>query len=275
MESLQAFIHAVHDLDWLDLTWVDVLDILVVAFVTYWIILLIKGTRAVHMVAGLAIVFTAYVVSRILPMYTLHWILNSFLSSIILIVVVLFQEDIRRALARMGRNPLFAGIGRREEGLLLEEIVAAMEEMSRRRIGALIVLERETRLDDFLEGGTVVDARVSREILTSIFFPFSPLHDGAAILREGRVFAAGCVLPLTKRTDIEKSFGTRHRAALGITERTDAVALVVSEEDGSISVALDGVLRHGLSSSALMDALTSLFSPYTPREKARRREVGI
>ena len=269
MESLQNFLRAFLNLDWLDLTWVDVLDILVVTFVTYWIILLIKGTRAVHMVAGLAIVFIAYVVSRLLPMHTLHWIINSFLSSIILIIVVLFQEDIRRALARMGRNPLFAGMSRREESRLMEEIAVATVYMSERNVGALIVLERDTRLNDFLEGGTELDARVSREILTSIFFPLSPLHDGAAVLREGRIYAAGCFLPLTKRTDIHKSFGTRHRAALGITERSDAVVIVVSEEDGSISVALDGILQHGLSPKALREALTDLFSPYVPREKRK------
>ena len=269
MESLQTFLHAFQDLDWLDLTWVDVLDILVVTFVTYWIILLIKGTRAVHMVAGLAIVFIAYVVSRLLPMHTLHWIINSFLSSIILIIVVLFQEDIRRALARMGRNPLFAGMSRKEESRLLEEIAVATVNMSERNVGALIVLERETRLDDFLEGGTLLDARVAREILTSIFFPLSPLHDGATVLREGRIHAAGCFLPLTKRTDIHKSFGTRHRAALGITERADAVVIVVSEEDGSISVALDGILQHSLTPKALRESLTDLFSPYVPREKRK------
>jgi diadenylate cyclase len=160
----------------------------------------------------------------------------------------------------------------KEESKLLEEIVTGMAGMSERNVGALLVLERETRLDDFLEGGTLLDARVSREMLTSIFFPLSPLHDGATILREGRVYAAGCFLPLTKRTDIHKSFGTRHRAALGITERGDAVAIVVSEEDGSISMALDGILQHGLTSKALREALTSLFSPYVPREK-RKAEV--
>ena len=267
--SLDSMVSAVQNLDWIELSWVDLLDILVVAFVAYWIILLIKGTRAVHMVAGLAIVFIAYVISKILPMYTLHWILNSFLSSIIIIIVVLFQDDIRRVLARMGRNPLFVGMSPKEEGKLLEEIVAATGYMSERRLGSLVVLERETPLEDFLEGGTVLDARVSREALENIFFPPSPLHDGAAILREGRIYAAGCFLPLTKRTDIHKTFGTRHRAALGISERSDAVVIVVSEEDGSVSVVLDGILQHGLSARALRDALTDLFSPYVPRRKRK------
>lgn len=256
--------------DWIDFGWVDLLDILVVAFVTYWIILLIKGTRAIHMVSGLAIVFVAYVGSEILPFYTLHWILNAFLSSVVLIIVVLFQEDIRRALARMGRNPLFAGMTPKEESKLLEETVAATLVMSERHVGALIVLERETRLDDFLEGCTHLDAKVSREILASIFFPLSPLHDGASIIRKGRIYSAGCFLPLTNRTDISKSYGTRHRAAIGIAERTDAVAIVVSEEDGSISLAIDSGLHNGLSASDLKSILAKHFSPHLP--KGRRRK---
>ena len=258
-----------HNLDWIDLNWVDVLDILVVAFVTYWIILLIKGTRAVQILAGLAIVFIAYVISQILPMYTLQWILNVFLSSIILIIVILFQDDIRRALARMGRNPLFTGMTQKEESKLLGEIAASMVAMSERHVGALLVLERETRLDDFLEGGTILDAKVTREILKSIFFPLSPLHDWATVLREGRVFTAGSFLPLTVQTDIRKSLGTRHRAALGITEQTDAVAIVVSEEDGSISIALDGDLQHGLREEELKETLKELFYPHTPIEKRK------
>ena len=263
-----------HNFDWIQVTWVDVLDILVVAFVTYWIMLLIKGTRAVNMLAGLAIVFIAYVTSQILPMYTLHWILNIFLSSIIIIIVILFQEDIRRALARMGRNPLFSGMSRTEESLLLEEVSASVGAMSERHVGALLVLERETRLDEFLEGGTVLDARVTRELLKSIFFPLSPLHDGATVLREGRVHLAGCFLPLTARTDIRKSMGTRHRAALGIAEKTDAVVIVVSEEDGSISIAINGNLKHSLSPDELRKDLTTLFSPYMPKHK-RRAEASL
>jgi len=250
---------------WFQITWVDALDILVVAFVTYWLILLIRGTRAVNMIAGLGILFIAYVVSQVLPMYTLHWILNIFLSSIIIIIVILFQEDIRRALARMGKASIFTGVSRREESLLLEEISSALVSMSERRVGALLVLERETRLDDFLQGGTVLDARVSRELLKSIFFPLSPLHDGATVLRQGRVKAAGCFLPLTARTDIQKSMGTRHRAALGIGEKSDAVVLVVSEEDGSISIAHDGSIRQGVQREALLPTLTAIFSPYVPK----------
>jgi len=261
------------DLIWFQVTWVDALDIVVVAIVTYWVILLIKGTRAVNMIAGLAILFIAYVVSQILPMYTLHWILSIFLNSIIIIIVILFQEDIRRALARMGRASLFTGVSRREESILLEEITAALIAMSERRVGALLVLERETRVDDFLQGGTVLDARVSRELLKSIFLPLSPLHDGATVLREGRVRVAGCFLPLTARTDIQKSMGTRHRAALGIAEKSDAVVLVLSEEDGSVSIAKDANMQQGLRQAELLSALTAIFSPYVPKGR-KRKEVG-
>ncbi len=261
-----------HNLDWIHITWVDILDILVVAFVTYWILLLIRGTRAVHMLGGLGIVFIAFVLSQILPMYTLHWILNIFLGSIIIIIVILFQEDLRRALTRMGRNPLFSGMSKIEESRLLEEITTAMGAMAERHVGALLVLERETRLDEFLAGGTVLDAKVSREALKSIFFPLSPLHDGATVLREGRIYLAGCFLPLTNRTDVSKSWGTRHRAALGIVERTDAVVILVSEEDGSIAVALDGELHHGLGQEDLIKSLHALFTPHVP--KKARKEGG-
>jgi len=260
------------DLEWLDPTWVDLLDILVVAFVTYWIILLIKGTRAVHMIAGLAMVFIAYVISQIIPMYTLHWILKNFLSSIILIVVILFQDDIRRALARMGINPLFAGMSRKEESRFFEEIASAVAHMSERHIGALLVLERTSRLDDFLEGGTLLKAKVSKEILTSIFFPLSPLHDGATVLRKGEIHSAGCFLPLTKQTNIPKSFGTRHRAAMGITEETDAIAIVVSEEEGSISIAREGTLIQGLAHEQLRESLAESLDPYLSRQK---RTTGV
>jgi diadenylate cyclase len=264
--------YSLHKLDWIHITWVDILDILVVAFVTYWILLLIKGTRAVNMLGGLAIIFIAFVASQILPMYTLHWILNIFLSSIIIIIVILFQEDLRRALTRMGRNPLFSGMSKKEESRLLEEITSAMAAMSERHVGALLVLERETRLDEFLEGGTELDAKVSRETLKSIFFPLSPLHDGATVLREGRIYLAGCFLPLTIRTDIRKSWGTRHRAALGIAERTDAVVILVSEEDGSISLAMDGTLQHDLGQELLLKSLRSIFSSHMPKE-ARKDEA--
>ncbi len=264
----------------IDLHWVDLLDIIVVAFLTYWILVLIKGTRAVQMLGGLAIVFIMYVVSQVVHMYTLHWILNSFLSSILLIIVVLFQEDIRRALARMGRNPLFFGMTRKEESALFDELVSTASALSERHVGALLVLEQETQLDEFTEGGTLVDSRISRELLASIFFPLSPLHDGAVVIRKGRIHLAGCFLPLTRRTDISKELGSRHRAALGITENTDAVALVVSEENGAVSIAHEGQLYYRLSSSELRSKLKSICAPRAAKKKVitsegRRETQGV
>lgn len=258
----------------IDLHWVDLLDIVVVAFVTYWILVLIKGTRAVQMLAGLAIVFVMYVVSQVVHMYTLHWILNSFLSSILLIIVVLFQEDIRRALARMGRNPLFLGMSRKEESALFDELISAVVALSERHVGALLVLERETKLDEFLEGGTALDGKLSREILASIFFPLSPLHDGAVVIRQGRIHVTGCFLPLTKRTDIRKELGSRHRAALGITENTDAVVIVVSEENGAVSIAHEGELYYRLSADELRTKLTAICLPRVSRRQAPAHKVG-
>ena len=165
---------------------VDLLDILIVAFIIYRIILLIKGTRAVQMLLGLAVILIIYVVSQVVGLYTLHWFLDNFLSSLILVIIVIFQSDIRRALMHVGRNPFFAGMSFREEKEVIEEMAQAAAVLASRRIGALIVIERETGLKDFLEIGTELDARVSSDLIVSIFHPTSPIHDGALVIQQGR-----------------------------------------------------------------------------------------
>lgn len=245
----------------------DLLDILLVAFIIYRIILLIKGTRAVQMLLGLAVLLIVYVASQIGGLYTLNWILNNFLSSIILVIVVIFQHDIRRALIHVGRNPFFADLTYREETKVIDELCKGCSILAQKQLGALIVIERETGINDFLEVGTEIDAKPSSELLHSIFQTASPIHDGAVILQRGRITRAGCFLPLTQNPEISPRFGTRHRAAIGLTEMVDAVVIVVSEETGRISVVVGGNITRDLEVTTLRKVLKRLLEPRTTRGK--------
>jgi uncharacterized protein (TIGR00159 family) len=250
--------------------WVlDLLDIGLVAFIIYRIFLLIKGTRAVQMLLGLAVVLLVYIAAQVGGLYTLHWVLDNFLSSIILVIVVIFQADIRRALIHVGRNPFFADLSYREESAVIEELSKAAGVMAARRIGALIVVERETGINDFLEVGVEIDAKVSSELIHSIFLTTSPIHDGALVVQDGRLKRAGCFLPLTQDTTVSRKFGTRHRAAIGLTELVDAVAIVVSEETGKVSVVVGGRLTRDLDPPTLKRVLTRLLEPRRVTAKKR------
>ena len=241
--------------------WLDGVDILCVAFLVYRVILLIKGTRAVQMLVGLFIIGFVYIGSRLLGLFTLQWILDGFLSSLVLVVVILFQNDIRRALINVGKKPFFSDSSSREEGEIIDELVRACVTLASRKIGALIVIERETGLRDILEIGVEIDAKVVAELIISIFLPYSPIHDGALILQQGRLKRAGCFLPLSQNPDINKSLGTRHRAAIGLTEVVDAVVVVVSEETGKISVVVGGKITRDMNSSTLPRILKRLLEP--------------
>ncbi|MFQ5850339.1 MAG: diadenylate cyclase CdaA [Candidatus Binatia bacterium] len=241
------------------LRWQDAVDIGIIAFALYWLIHMIKGTRAMQMSIGLVVVLLAYVSSQMLGLFTLNWILGNFLGSIILVIIVIFQSDIRRALTQVGTAPLFGGVDRVERGHILEEIAKAAVSLASRRIGSLIVLEREVGLNDYVEIGTRLDARVSRELIESIFLPSSLIHDGALIIQKGRIIAAGCFLPLSVNPELSKALGARHRAAIGLTEETDAVAVVVSEERGEISLVVDGRVTQGLDGPKLRNSLGGLF----------------
>jgi uncharacterized protein (TIGR00159 family) len=245
--------------------WQDFLDIGIIACGVYWIIHLIRGTRAVQMLVGLVVMFGAYLGSQTFELYTLNWVLDNFLSSVLLVIVVLFQNDIRRALTEVGRGSFFSVRERALYGLVLEELVKAAVFLAQRRIGALFVLEREVGLNEYVEGGIQIDGRVSREILCSIFFPSSPVHDGAVVIQNGRIAAAGCFLPLTLEPRIEKTLGTRHRAAIGLTEETDAVVVVVSEEEGAIALVREGRMTYDLDAETLLSALQSLFTHATAK----------
>jgi uncharacterized protein (TIGR00159 family) len=250
-----------------NLRWLDLLDIGLVAFIIYRILILIKGTRAVQMLLGLAVIFIVYVVSQVSGLYTLRWLLDNFLSSIILVIIVIFQSDIRRALMHMGRNPFFADLSYKEETEVIDELVKACVNMASKRIGALIVIERETGLKDLLEVGVEIDAKVSSDLITSIFLPYSPIHDGALVIQQGRLKRAGCFLPLSQNPDISKTLGTRHRAAIGLTELVDAVAVVVSEETGKISIVVGGRITRDLDSTSLKRVLKRLFEPRMVKKK--------
>jgi uncharacterized protein (TIGR00159 family) len=240
------------------LRWQDLLDIFIVAFVIYRVFLLMKGTRAIQLVVGLIIVLFAFYVAKQLDLFTLGWILNNFVASILLVIVVVFQNDIRRVLFALGRSPFLSKITYVEETLFYDELVNACVAMSTRRVGALIVVEREAGLDEFVEIGVKLDAEVNAELVVSLFQPQSPLHDGALIIKEGRIRAGSCVLPLTMKEGIDKGLGTRHRAAIGITEVSDSIAVVVSEETGKISYAVRGDIVRPVNGEELKKALKEL-----------------
>ena len=228
----------------------DTLDILLVTGGIYWLLLLIRGTRAIQILVGLIVLIALTLLSQLLELAALGLILERLLEPAVVIIVILFQNDIRRALARVGRG-IFPSFSNAQEIQVVEEIVRAAGSLSQRRHGALIVLERESNLGDLIEAGLPVDAALSKELLASIFQPSSPMHDGAVVIQEGRVASAGCILPLTLRTDLPEGLGTRHRAAVGITEETDALVVVVSEETASISVVLGGEMLRGLDAPRL------------------------
>ena len=235
---------------------------LVVAYGVYRLLLLLRGTRAMQVGQGLVLVVLAYVVSQRLGLVTVYAVLDRLLAAFPLLVVVIFQGDIRRTLMRVGNRNWFRG-RKAEEGSAVEEVIHAAGLLAQRRIGALIVFERDAALDDFVAQGTLLDAKVTHELLYTVFLPGneSPMHDGAAIIRNARVWKAGAFLPLTGNATLDPTLGTRHRAALGITEETDAVVVIVSEERGQVSLCFNGNIVRGLDAQSLRQALYGLFYP--------------
>jgi len=249
------------------LRWQDFLDILLVALILYRVLLIIKGTKAAQMLIGLGVLFIALLFSEYLGLYTIDWIIQSLWAQIVLALIILFQPEIRKTLAQMGEARFFSTFTSAEELRSIEEIVKASVALANRKMGALIVIEKETNLNDFIEMGSQLDAKVSRELLLSIFHPTSPIHDGAVIIRSNRVIAAGCFLPLILSSDISKTLGTRHRAGIGLTEETDAVVIIISEETGSISTSFKSKLHKNMDMGTLRDFLTEHFM--TPKEKKK------
>ncbi len=239
------------------LRWQDVVDILVVAFVIHQLISVIRGTRSVQMLLGMVVLTIVYFMASVLDLATLKWLMKTFLSSIFIIIIIVFQHDIRRALTQVGKSPFQKDLDIVDKDL--DEVIGAIFYLAKRRIGALIILERETGLRDFVDSGFELDAYLSKEMLISIFMPVSPLHDGGVIVSNGRVRTAGCILPLTQNPYISKRFGTRHRAAIGLSEETDAIVLVVSEETQEVSLVQHGALTAINDEIALSTSLRAIF----------------
>ena len=238
---------------------INLIDIFFVAFLIYETIILIRGTRAVQMLLGILILVLVYFIAEYLGMPVTSWLLDGFIKYFVLILIILFQNDIRKALAGVGRNPFFSRVSKIEEKQVIEQIVQASFYMANRRIGALIVLERRHILDSLLEGCTTIDAIVTSRLLEAIFYPSNPLHDGAVIIKEGKIFHAGCFLPLTSNPELPKFLGTRHRAAIGISEETDAVVIVVSEETQNVSLVQHGALTAMHDDLTLTNSLHNIF----------------
>ena len=247
---------------WHQFRWIDALDILIVAVAIYQIILALRGTRAFQMLLGLALLYAASWVSLRIGLVTVNWALSNLLAVWLLLVIILFQPELRRALASMGRRgSLLRAFWRYQEAHMIDEVVRAVTALAAKKVGAIIVLERDSRLSDIVDSGTPVDAVVSRRLLESIFYPYSPLHDGAVILSQDRIVAASCFLPLSINADLPRDLGTRHRAAVGVTEESDAIAVVVSEETGTISLVVGGAINRHLDGGILRQRLSQLMGP--------------
>jgi diadenylate cyclase len=241
-------------------TWRDAVDILIVAFVVYFLLRLIRGTRAVQMVFGLIAILVVYWISVLLRLVALRTVLTALIFYLPFAIIVLFASELRRALAAFGRTPFFSLFSGYRAEETVSDLVLAATSLSTRRVGALIVLERREGLKTYIENGVPLDAAISYDLLVTLFAPGTPLHDGAVIVSRERISAAACFLPLSLKEGLSKRFGTRHRAALGVTEETDALAIVVSEERGTISLARDGQLVEDLDGKSLRDLLYREFA---------------
>lgn len=249
-------------------SWWDLLDVGLVAFLIYELLLLIRGTRAVQMALSGGFLIGLFFVSRWYELETVNWVIRNLATYVVFAIIVLFQADIRRALAHFGRARVFRYLeGAQSADETVEELVATATALAARKIGALIAVERHIGLRNYVEGGIPLDATVTYDLLATIFQPGSPLHDGAVIVQADRVAAAACFLPLSVSQGVSRELGTRHRAALGLTEENDAVAIVVSEETGTISIAMNGEMERGFTEETLRERLRTLLGLRRPRAK--------
>ena len=238
----------------------DLIDVAIVAFIVYRLLNLIRGTRAVQMLIGLGVLTAGFFLSSQLEFYATHWLLSNFFDYFVFIIIVLFQDDLRRALTKIGKNPFLLSHESESRLEMVDEVARAATQLAKDKIGALIVIERETGLKNFMDTGSKIEARVRAEIIYSIFLVDSPIHDGAVIIMGDRIASAGCFLPLSKDPDIDKNYGTRHRAAIGLTEETDAVVVLVSEEAGAAHVVQGGHIIKNLNELQIKDALTDILN---------------
>ncbi|MDY6037989.1 MAG: diadenylate cyclase CdaA [Eubacterium sp.] len=249
----------------------DVLDILIVALIVYKVLGFIRETRAQQLVKGIFVLVLVFLVSDVLHLYTLNWILRRTMTLGLVALIILFQPELRRGLEYMGRGKFMMNrlnrLNKDKSKAVIDEFVKAAVRCSSTKTGVLIVIEREVSLGDIAESGTIIDAEISAQMIENVFYKGAPLHDGAAIVRGDRLFAAGCVLPLTANQDLNKDLGTRHRAGIGITENSDALTIIVSEENGVISVAKGGKLTRFLDSKGLEKLLLNLYLSHETEEK--------
>lgn len=252
----------------------DVLDIIIITFLIYKLLGFIRETRAEQLAKGLLLLVVATVLSKWMHLYTLHWLLSGLISAGLVAIVVLFQPELRRALEYLGRSRItnvFGEVDKEEAKRIVGQFVEAVDAMSASRTGALIVIEREISLNDIVETGTVIDAQITAQMIGTIFYEGTPLHDGAVIVRGDKLYAAGCVLPLTQNKELNKELGTRHRAGIGITENSDALVIIVSEETGVISIAQNGRLTRFLDGKAIEKRLLNLYFEGEAPEKLSER----
>ncbi len=241
----------------------DVIDVAIVAFVVYKVLAFIRETRAEQLVKGLLFLVVATFLSDVLNLYTINWLLEGTLTLGVIALIIVFQPELRRGLEYIGRSKFikkqFGEMNKERAKQITSTIIKAVDFFSVNKIGALLIIERETTLNDILESGTEIDAIITERLLEAVFYPGAPLHDGACIVRGDRLVAAGCVLPLTGNRSLSKDLGTRHRAGIGITEHSDAIALIVSEETGIISIAIDGKLSRFLDIKTVEKTLLNLY----------------
>jgi len=242
----------------------DIIDILIVAFLIYRFLLLLRGTRGAQMTLGVTVLLGFYALTRYYRLRTLEWLFTNLFTYVVFTIIVLYQNEIRRGLAGIGRTPWFSGKHHSPGKEDFEEIILAATTLASKKIGALIVVERGIGLKNYAESGIALDAVPTYDLLVTIFSPNTPLHDGAVILQQNRIIAAGCFLPLTLDPLLSKELGTRHRAAIGITEETDAVAIIVSEETGTISAAVEGKITRNLDGAGLRDVLLAAMQGERP-----------
>ena len=247
-------------------------DILIIAYIIYHILLLIRGTRAAQMLTGILIVIAAFLLSSIVPLTTLNWVMNKFYSSFIIILIILFQDDIRHVLSRMGKKSFIPGTDNLSSAQIMDEITRTATALANKKIGALIVLERNILLSRYIEVGTLIDGRVSKELIMALFHPSSPVHDGAVIIQRGRISAAGCFLPITRDENLEAHWGTRHRAAIGISQETDAIVVLVSEEGASTSLVVEGKVSRKMEAKDLRKALKDLLTEHDEETEEKPKD---
>lgn len=243
----------------------DIVDILLVTYIIYRLLLLIRGTRAIQLLKGILVIISVWFLSTFFDLRTLRWLMSEAFTYGVLAILIIFQPELRRALEQLGRGGWFSRMGDEQEDkevhYMVSEIVKAVQYMAKRRIGALLVIEQKTGLTDYIETGISLGAKVSSELLINIFIPNTPLHDGAVIIRKDKVMAAGCYLPLTENPLVDKELGTRHRAGIGLTEVSDALSVIVSEETGHVSLVINGRMHRDLDEEALFNRLRSEITP--------------